>query len=1306
MRFAGVGRQRLSLRADTAAEPVAQYGNTNVVDGAFAYAGAALKAVHTAVHVRYADKHDGWRMKTEYLADDAAIARYGLNIKAVTAFGCDSRGQAVRFGEWLLQTELRQQDTVTFTVGREGLRHLPHDIIRIADNDYAGADIGGRVKAVSGSLMTLDRAVTASAGQILHYAAADGSLKNVRIAAQTAPDTLRVETAADVAANAVWALAGQVKPRLYRALSVRENTEDGTYTVTALRHDPAKYAAVDGSAAFERTTLHGQTPELGGGEVRGDNGALVLTWDGGGADGDVLAYDVKIYRNGSLYRHIPDAPAAEIRLENLPDGDYRADIRARNARGEWSVTLQKAWRIHYAIEGLRATGKTLAIELAWNLPETVTGKVQTELRYGTRADFQAALPLAKLPYPQNSYTLTGVAVTDTYYFWARLADADGRAGEWTAAVVGRADPNPAPIVAQIRGAVEKSSLSQALINQLKADDTAAENRAKAAASADAANKVAAEARARAEADRAEAQARAAALQQETQARTAEIRREADKQTTALRAESGRLNTAIASAAQTARSELAAQVAQLTAKDGELKQAQTALDGKTAELVRTAQQLGNRITAAESVNREQASAIQTVTAAQGRTAAAALEAEKTARANGDAAEARARETLAATVGQHAAALTAERQARIDGDAANTRELNAAKIRLGAAESGIGELRQTVANDRQAAATAVSELRASFGRAAGANLLPNASLDNWTGNPALPVAWYVYNNNRTAQAHTVTRIDGGADKSRAVRIAWQGRNGSTKGIYTVAALWEKGEYYILAVCARVPEGQPENGKIVLHYSNSPAWQNVDYLAQPTLSHNWQWTVMKARKPVQDGGTYSQMFVSVDGSYTGEAVEYCLPYASKGEMWTGYKPADAGAEIAAANAAITAEREARTAADTALTREVNTAKSRLDTAEAALQTEARTRAEADRAEAQARQVLAGKVDSTPPPLPTSAKPKRIKTKWRHWRGRPCPPNGSAILTPPKPKHSRQPPKTRSTKADAARQAAERAAASDAQAKAAAAQAAAQAAASAEIRTAKEAAAADAQRKADAAKSAAEAAARQQSEAADRAVLQQAARDAQNKADHAKQAAQTAAAADAQAKANAAKVAAIADAAAKDAVLKREAAADAQTKADAVRRIAEAAQRAAQTVAADLTREQQTRAAADEANTREINAAKARLGAAESGIGELRQTTATQQRALAETQSSLNARLDNIRVGGRNYVRNSNFTETLRHWDNWGTVSERSVINAHGRRWLHLTANGAGRYRGVSQIIGTILHRIRLTPCHLTLTPLRAAR
>ena len=149
--------QQVSVVMDADADPVAQYTNANVKDGLFNYAGAALKSIHTAVHVQYIDKYDGYRAKTEYVADNEAIARYGLNIKQITAFGCDSRGQAARFGAWTLQTELRQQNAVTFDIGREGLKHLPYDIVQIMDNQYAGAELSGRVAAISGNVLTLDR---------------------------------------------------------------------------------------------------------------------------------------------------------------------------------------------------------------------------------------------------------------------------------------------------------------------------------------------------------------------------------------------------------------------------------------------------------------------------------------------------------------------------------------------------------------------------------------------------------------------------------------------------------------------------------------------------------------------------------------------------------------------------------------------------------------------------------------------------------------------------------------------------------------------------------------------------------------------------------------------------------------------------------------------------------------------------------------------------------------------------------------------------------------------------------------------
>ncbi len=601
--------RRFSVVMDADADAVAQYANSNVKDGLFTYSGAAFKSISTAVMVQYVDKYDGYRTKTEYVQDDEAVRRYGLNVRQVAAFGCDSRGQAARFGAWMLQTGLRQQDAVSFTVGREGLRHLPYDVVRIMDNDYAGADFSGRLKAVSGLTVTLDRPVEAEIGSRFSVEA-DGALQTLEVMAKPAADRLELSAAPQAAAGDVWVLQGRVKARLYRVVSSKENTADGTFTVSALRHDPQKYGVVDGWAKFDReiTTLHNVVPQLMNPSLTAGGGRLTMTWDNLTADGQVLTYDVKIYRNNVLYRHIPDAQTAEIVLENLPNGNYRAEIRGRNARGVLSEPLVKAWSLDYTIAGLKAAPRLQAIQLDWTLPQTVVNDVQTEIWYAESNNRDAAKKLTTLPYPQNSYTLSGVAVSDRYWFWLRLVDAAGNSGEWTAAVEGRSDPNPAAIVAQLRGAIEKSSLSQALIDSLNAD---------------VASKVAAE-----------AQARVAAIQ---------------------------------AAAKKAADDLAAK----------------------------ARELGTKITVIENVNAEQARQIQTVTAAQGNTAAG-LEAEKRARAEGDRAEAQARETL---VG-----------------------------RVASAEGSINTLRETVARNDSARAEEVKTLKASIDnlQVGGRNLIRDSAV----------------------------------------------------------------------------------------------------------------------------------------------------------------------------------------------------------------------------------------------------------------------------------------------------------------------------------------------------------------------------------------------------------------------------------------------------------------------------------------------------------------------------------------------------------------------------------------------------
>ena len=470
--------QSFSLVMDADSDSVAIYANANVKDGQFIYSGAALKSVTTASLVQYADRHDGWRMKTEYVQNNEAVRRYGLNVKQVQAFGCSSRGQAARFGEWLIQTALRQQETVTFSVGREGLRHLPYDVIQIADNDYAGAQIAGRVQAVKTynngkrKLLTLDRAFTQRGW--FKVSLSDGATVRMQNAYATvyaggvSKNEIELSDASvPVSEGDVWAIHGSVKPRLFRVIATKDNG-DGTFEVSAVSHAPDKYADVDVSASFSaesRTTLHDRRARPSLLEIEEREGSAVLSWDTEAASGEILDYDVKVFRNGKLYRHIPDAKSADVGLENLPLGSYRAEIRSRNARGVLSDVAVKSWTIDYGVNTLQTVAKFNAIDLSWSVPQVAVNALNTEIWYGTTADVQGMKRLAVLPYPQNTYTMAGVAVTDVYYFAVRIVDAHGNSGEYSSVVSGRSDPNPAPALAQIQGQIGRDTLSDTLWNE-------------------------------------------------------------------------------------------------------------------------------------------------------------------------------------------------------------------------------------------------------------------------------------------------------------------------------------------------------------------------------------------------------------------------------------------------------------------------------------------------------------------------------------------------------------------------------------------------------------------------------------------------------------------------------------------------------------------------------------------------------------------------------------------------------------------------------------------------------------------------
>ncbi|EMT2402752.1 host specificity protein J, partial [Escherichia coli O157] len=252
--------QTLTFVQDSPSDVVWPYTNSDVVvddNGVgFRYSFSALKDRHTAVEVNYTDPQNGWQTSTELVEDPEAILRYGRNLLKMDAFGCTSRGQAHRAGLWVIKTGLLETQTVDFTLGSQGLRHTPGDIIEICDNDYAGTMTGGRVLSIDAAsrTLTLDREVTLpeTGAATVNLINGSGKPVSVAITAHPAPDRIQVSTLPDgVETYGVWGLSlPSLRRRLFRCVSIRENT-DGTFAITAVQHVPEKEAIVDNGARFE-----------------------------------------------------------------------------------------------------------------------------------------------------------------------------------------------------------------------------------------------------------------------------------------------------------------------------------------------------------------------------------------------------------------------------------------------------------------------------------------------------------------------------------------------------------------------------------------------------------------------------------------------------------------------------------------------------------------------------------------------------------------------------------------------------------------------------------------------------------------------------------------------------------------------------------------------------------------------------------------------------------------------------------------------------------------------------------------------
>ncbi|EFG5482678.1 host specificity protein J [Escherichia coli] len=331
-------------------------------DGApFRYSFSALKDRHNAVEVNWIDPNNGWETATELVEDTQAIARYGRNVTKMDAFGCTSRGQAHRAGLWLIKTELLETQTVDFSVGAEGLRHVPGDVIEICDDDYAGISTGGRVLAVNSQTrtLTLDREITLPSSGTTLISLVDGSGNPVSVEVQSVTDGVKVKVSRvpdGVAGYSVWGLKlPTLRQRLFRCVSIREN-DDGTYAITAVQHVPEKEAIVDNGAHFDGDqsgTVNGVTPPAVQhltAEVTADSGEyqVLARWDTPKVvKGVSFLLRLTVAADDGSERLVSTARTTETtyRFTQLALGNYRLTVRAVNAWGQQGDPASVSFRI-------------------------------------------------------------------------------------------------------------------------------------------------------------------------------------------------------------------------------------------------------------------------------------------------------------------------------------------------------------------------------------------------------------------------------------------------------------------------------------------------------------------------------------------------------------------------------------------------------------------------------------------------------------------------------------------------------------------------------------------------------------------------------------------------------------------------------------------------------------------------------------------------------------------------------------------------------------------------------------------------
>ncbi|WP_434555684.1 host specificity protein J [Pseudomonas aeruginosa] len=431
------------------------YTRANVIDGRFSYGSASERTRYSRALVSYDNPANNYDTDVAVATDKRLQRRYGDNPVEVAAIGCDRESEAQRRGKWAILTN-SQDRTVTFRTGMDGAIPLPGWVIPVADALLAGREIGGRISAVAGRAITLDRDTQVKAGDRLFLNLPSGKAE-ARTVQSVAGRAVTVTTAYSETPlpELVWTLdAADLAVPLYRVMKVSQ-PERGVFEITALQYEPGKFSAIDTGAKLESrpisvipiTTVPPPASVTLTSHYQFDQGLAVstmtITWP---AVEGAVAYDVEWKKDSGNWIRLPRAGTTSVDVTGIYAGGYLARVRAVSAfdiTSVWksSILTQLSGKTGAppALAFLRTTSGPWKIGLEWGFPasgaaDTAYTEIQQSVTPG--GSEQNATALGLFAYPTDTHTLTSLAAGARLAVRGRLIDRTGNVGPWSAWVDG------------------------------------------------------------------------------------------------------------------------------------------------------------------------------------------------------------------------------------------------------------------------------------------------------------------------------------------------------------------------------------------------------------------------------------------------------------------------------------------------------------------------------------------------------------------------------------------------------------------------------------------------------------------------------------------------------------------------------------------------------------------------------------------------------------------------------------------------------------------------------------------------------